>query len=368
MYGTIAERYREFAKKAICRVGSTNIFFIFFYYIALDRYVIENMRLQTENNDNMAQGGGRSQPSIHRIVGKFWKFLLKIFSSFLENTGLQKKSHGLALLEKALFVSLLIGAAIYGLGSLGQSIQKQLGLIFYNQAQERRERIYKATHDALIGKGVVEADASRIATAAADAAAAAYQAALNADGTSEEANRMAAWAAYTTAYDQTYKSSEIDTTSENCYIASEAAYKSAWGAYNGRESSMTELIYDRAYSAALEAVTIFLSTLQKTQMASLDVETIAASMANDFAESAYNAYTAPSDIWSATYGKRLGSQLRAITNNAQIAMDSGRNNCWDLLDCIAADAVLPILGLSDSAQYSYRDRVDLARWAEQMLK
>jgi Flp pilus assembly pilin Flp len=204
------------------------------------------MARSTSKNDIVTQGGGGGKPLWQR---RFWcldcqdssknpgkifsfgracnclkKFLFR-FIKFLfrrRNFQLRKKSSGATFVESALVVALVITAAIGGLGYLGQSIREQLGFIF-DEAAQRKSQICQSTKRVMIENGIAEEDASRIANTAADAAAAAYQAALDTAGDFPElANKAAAWAAYTAAYGQMFWSYTAIEEAEQAYWGSEA--------------------------------------------------------------------------------------------------------------------------------------------------
>jgi Flp pilus assembly pilin Flp len=343
---------------------------------------------------------------------------------------LRKKFSGATFVENALIIALVIIAAIGGLGYLGQSIREQLGFIF-DEAAQRKNQIHHATESTLIENGKAEEDASRIANAAADAAAAAYRAALDAGDSPELANKAAAWAAYLTAYEQAnyevlstfvnakyaqndareayydikeaYDSGnaskeDVDKVLQECvaaveackaamnvvysedediasvsYAASEAAYKSAWEAYNGREPSTVDLIYDRVYSSTLDAATSVLSALRDSQNATLDVAAAARSVAENMAKVAQAACEdAVREDYAYLVWNAINDNFDNLLENAgaeQINFDDYKSSelygrsipRWGVVDATMTMFDDCLTGIT-----AYRERAEMTYWAERM--
>jgi SHS2 domain-containing protein len=217
---------------------------------------------------------------------------------------------------------LLAISAIVGLGYLGQSIRENMETLtgeMSGEAAERRrvelERELGELHEQvrLAAFNVLEAEAedeysqnpetddienmNKIANAAADAAAEAFQAALDAGDTQEEAARAASFAAYLAVLDtgcaeemeavtvgndgKDHDNSSSAIFSAAVFLAetAKAAYISAWTACNGRAPTPTELVEDMAYAATFYGASLVLSAYREASGATYDVSVIAQELA-----------------------------------------------------------------------------------------
>ncbi|MDR2645654.1 MAG: hypothetical protein LBC04_00515 [Holosporaceae bacterium] len=95
------------------------------------------MRLFAKISDFLTRGGGdplwqrRFQLFRYRNIDKFHQFFLRIFSFSWKKSWIQlrKKSSGATLVESALIITLVVVAAIGGLGYLGLAVQKQMSIL-----------------------------------------------------------------------------------------------------------------------------------------------------------------------------------------------------------------------------------------------
>ncbi|MDR2646160.1 MAG: hypothetical protein LBC04_03245 [Holosporaceae bacterium] len=192
------------------------------------------------------------------------------------------------------------------MGYLGQSIQESIEALTGEMEEpyaKMRKQTYQTVLEKLTNGGMDEVQATRIATAAANMAAAmleagwrqqaaqiantaadAYVAALEMGQTEDQAEKAAIWATYEAAMDQAYETYGEDW--DAIRTATMAAEKAAYVAFTDAEPTDAQLIYDRAYAATMEVATTVLTTANGPL--SSEVMNAVIDLADDFAEECVN--------------------------------------------------------------------------------
>lgn len=310
---------------------------------------------------------------------------------------LTKKGSRGAISEYILLASLVVMAAIYGLGSVGSSIQKQFQTLLddfgksasssiESLSPEKQKQMYETMRTAVMNAGIEnEEDADQIASVAANTATESYLEAINSEYAKslspEEAEiyatRIAAWEAYKSVYEQ-------NGTAEQramAHASARAAYKAMIETMIGRESTEAELVGNIAYASALETASTVLAALKDSQRnTTLDVKAAAATVAEQFTREANIMYEEinkdrmGSSPWIMTYSSgpfsSLYSLLQSIVADANMDWEKMPPNP-ELLRKIDRAAAASVLYENsyyayDVAYDAYGFRSELAKWAEQV--
>jgi hypothetical protein len=205
-----------------------------------------------------------------------WKNILARVAKPLEKIralgkipGLKNSSRG-ATVEHVLLVSLLVGMAIYGITTTGQSIMRQLQTlvgVMENVSPEEKELapqgMWSKMYQEMLAAGLNEKKAQKLA----DVAITAYDSAIGSeyaamlydiegDAAMENyAMNIAAFEAYKAAYDN-YFAEEADV-----HRLSEAVYKATLDACMGEDITIWGLVMSRGYSAARDTITVAMEVL-----------------------------------------------------------------------------------------------------------